>query len=247
MKKKICFVFFILFVFVDTKAQAQGIRVVYQEQMNPVTNIQSDNPEIVASIKAQMGSMKKIMCLYYNKGESIYKPMHNTEKEPDTNQPTSGMKIIMTGSDVCVYKNQKSKEIISQEYIMDKKFLITDSMKTSEWVLSDEVKEISNYKCRKAVSKDGTTTVWYCPDIPVNDGPYLFRGLPGLIMQAEHFNKTVTVQELTPINDTDNIIKKPTDGKKITRNEFEKTIKKKMEEMGAPSQGVNVNVDIIKM
>lgn len=245
MKKKICFTLLALFVFVGTRAQ--GIRVVYQEQMKPNVNIQTNNPETTAAIEAQMSNMKKSMCLYYNKGTSIYEPLKNTANESISDQNTSGMKIVMMGNDVCVYKNQKSKQILSQEYIMDKKFLIIDSLKTIDWLLTEEVKEIMNYKCKKAVSKTGTTTAWYCPDIPVNDGPYIFWGLPGLIMQVEHFNKTVTVLEINQVYDTDTVIKEPTTGKKITREEFEKTMKKKMEEMGAPSQGTNVKVDIIKL
>jgi len=233
-----------LFMFCGVKAQ--GIRVIYLEQMKP--SIQMDNPEMAEAMASQFSNMKKSMCLYYNKGVSIYKRLETkVENKLTPEQSNSGMKIAMMGGDVCVYKNQNDKEIVSQEYILDKKFVITDSLKAFDWILSDEVKVINNYKCKKAVTKEGTTTAWYCLDIPINEGPYIFWGLPGLIIQIEHFNMTVIAQEVNQTDEADNKIKKPIDGKKINREDFDKTMQKKMEEMGAPSQGVNVKIDVIKM
>lgn len=53
-----------------------------------------------------------------------------------------------------------------------------------KWNIKDEFTDIFGYKCQKAtLSMYGRKwTAWFNPDIPINDGPYKFLGLPGLIM-----------------------------------------------------------------
>jgi Protein of unknown function (Porph_ging). len=226
-------------------AKSQNIRVTYQEQMVPT--IQTNDPQMATAMKAQFSNMKKTMFLFYHKGESSYEPsLNNKENDPISDQSGSGIKLVMTGSSNTVYKNQNQQEVISQEYIMDRKFLITEPLLNFNWVLSNEEKLINNFKCKKAVDKTGNATAWYCPSIPISDGPYIFGGLPGLIIELSYMNKTVTALDVTQIKDDEVKIKKPTDGKAVTREEFNTIQQKKMKEMGAQSQGVNVKIDIQK-
>lgn len=55
-----------------------------------------------------------------------------------------------------------------------------------EWVLSDEEKEVEGYRCKKATAHylGRDWTVWYTEEIPLNIGPWLIWGAPGLIMEA---------------------------------------------------------------
>ena len=51
-------------------------------------------------------------------------------------------------------------------------------------MLVDETRSMLGYHCKKAqLSFRGRNyTAWYAPEIPSPDGPYLFQGLPGLIL-----------------------------------------------------------------
>ena len=53
-----------------------------------------------------------------------------------------------------------------------------------EWSIGEETKEIMGYTCRKATCHHSGRdyTAWYAEDIALSDGPYIFRGLPGLIV-----------------------------------------------------------------
>jgi GLPGLI family protein len=55
-----------------------------------------------------------------------------------------------------------------------------------EWVLSNEEKEIEGYHCHKATARylGRDWTVWYTEEIPINIGPWLLWGAPGLIVEA---------------------------------------------------------------
>jgi len=55
-----------------------------------------------------------------------------------------------------------------------------------KWTLLDETRTISTYRCRKAVGKyrNKNMTAWYTEEIPISEGPYNFKGLPGLVIEA---------------------------------------------------------------
>ncbi len=55
------------------------------------------------------------------------------------------------------------------------------------WEILDETKDIIGYECIKAVSADRGRrwTVWFTPEIPIQEGPWKLCGLPGLILEAE--------------------------------------------------------------
>jgi GLPGLI family protein len=56
-----------------------------------------------------------------------------------------------------------------------------------DWEIEDSVKIINGYKCTKAVSviKNKKYVAWFTEEIPLSNGPYVFGGLPGLILQLD--------------------------------------------------------------
>ncbi len=56
-----------------------------------------------------------------------------------------------------------------------------------KWVLENQTKNILGYTCYKATTefRGRKYNAWYAKDIPISNGPYLFNGLPGLIMEIE--------------------------------------------------------------
>lgn len=67
----------------------------------------------------------------------------------------------------------------------------TEAKPKFQWEISDEKKIILGHECRKASTryKGRDYTAWYAVDIPLNEGPYKFYGLPGLIMEIEDSKK----------------------------------------------------------
>lgn len=57
---------------------------------------------------------------------------------------------------------------------------------TLNWKLMDEKKTFLGYTLYKAETyfRGRIWEAWYCPEISFNDGPYKFRGLPGLIFEV---------------------------------------------------------------
>lgn len=54
-----------------------------------------------------------------------------------------------------------------------------------DWKITEEKKKIGSYLCQKAESEYGGRkwTAWFTNEIPLQEGPYIFYGLPGLIIK----------------------------------------------------------------
>lgn len=71
--------------------------------------------------------------------------------------------------------------------IVRDKYLLQEAMPTADWELcADSVSTILGYACHKATATvlGREWTAWYADDIPLDNGPWLLRGLPGLILRA---------------------------------------------------------------
>ena len=56
-----------------------------------------------------------------------------------------------------------------------------------DWKILPETTKIGDYKTQKAETNFGGRTwfAWFTTDVPIQDGPYKFSGLPGLIVKLE--------------------------------------------------------------
>ena len=68
------------------------------------------------------------------------------------------------------------------------------SLKTNDiqhWKISDETKNIGNFKAQKATANFGGRhwDAWFSTELPFSEGPYKFRGLPGLILELKDSNE----------------------------------------------------------
>lgn len=81
------------------------------------------------------------------------------------------------------------------------------------------------------VPKEILVTAWYTPQIPVNQGPGEYWGLPGLILEVNSGRTTILCSkiEINPKDKTE--IKAPSKGKVVSKDEYETIVKDKMKEM----------------
>ncbi|WP_298755048.1 GLPGLI family protein [uncultured Psychroserpens sp.] len=81
------------------------------------------------------------------------------------------------------------------------------------------------------VPKFVVVTAWYTPQIPVSSGPGEYHGLPGLILEV-NADRTVMLCTKIVMNPKEKeLIEKPEKGDVVTRQEYNKIMKDKIEEM----------------
>lgn len=95
----------------------------------------------------------------------------------------------------------------------------------------------TNFMDAVDMPKEITITAWYTPEIPVNQGPESYWGLPGLILEVNDGKTTILCSKVV-LNAKDKVeIKAPTNGKVISQKDYDDTVTKKMQEMSEMNQG----------
>jgi GLPGLI family protein len=122
--------------------------------------------------KVLRGNNTRIFNLYFDNQESIF--------VLDKNHT-----VDSSGALKSVAKKSNSSNNYSQSCN------VNDSIPKLDWKLLPEQKNISGFKCQKAITffRCSTYTAWFTNAIPVNIGPWKIGGLPGLILELT--NETV--------------------------------------------------------
>ncbi len=76
-----------------------------------------------------------------------------------------------------------------------------------------------------------TVVAWYTLDIPVNNGPGDYWGLPGLILELKDDNTQILCTKIVMNPKEKTELKEPTKGKVVTQQEYDAIIEEKTKEM----------------
>lgn len=106
---------------------------------------------------------------------------------------------------------------------------------------ADNKEKKTDFLSGLSMPKEVVVTAWYTPEIPVNQGPDKYWGLPGLILEIND-GKTVVLCSKVVLNPkTKADIKAPSNGKTISQKDYDEVVVKKMKEMQEMNQGRNGN------
>lgn len=92
-------------------------------------------------------------------------------------------------SDYIFVKNLKDKKFENIYNLKNNEIFIKDSLPKFNWTITDETKIIGGFVCKKANTTYTSfgykfpIIAWFCEQIPINDGPFHFYNLPGLIFE----------------------------------------------------------------
>lgn len=81
------------------------------------------------------------------------------------------------------------------------------------------------------IPKEIEIVAWYTPQIPIQQGPGEFHGLPGLILEVQADRTSILCTRIVLNPKNTETIKKPTRGEKVSQEEYRKIVKEKVEEM----------------
>lgn len=129
-------------------------------------------------IKRQPRFMDNYFDLSFNKDKSIYKPGRETDVKVEP-------WMVGPAKDNIVLTDFAGLKYTSRRKVFEETFIISDSTNKVEWKLSNELRTIAGFECRKAVgiiSDSVYVVAFYTEEIPVSGGPESFGGLPGMIL-----------------------------------------------------------------
>ena len=98
----------------------------------------------------------------------------------------SGMRTYKSGDYQTIFKNYPKGKTLVQSRVFFDRYLYEEDSPVFNWQLETEESEWLGYKCRKATCtfRGRHYTAWYAPGISVNNGPWKFTDLPGLILRV---------------------------------------------------------------
>ncbi len=137
------------------------------------------------------------------------------------------------GEAVQIYKNRTSLSVTScLTHVINggKVECVQQIPECQQWLLTDETDTIFNYPCKKATVNYGGRhyTAWYTSELPINDGPWKFFGLPGLILKVED-SEQFFIYEAFGLQQYDNavIVKDKDDYEKCNLEQFNRLADKR--------------------
>lgn len=100
-----------------------------------------------------------------------------------------------------------------------------------------EETKTTNFMDGWEMPKEISITAWYTPEIPINQGPENYWGLPGLILEVTDGKTVILCSKLVLNTKEKKEIKAPKNGKEVTQAEYDKIVMEKMAELREMNQG----------
>jgi GLPGLI family protein len=239
-------------------AQTKEGTVIYERttQMGSFRFGGSLPPEVQAQMERAPRSRTDQFELLFTPQHSLYQYLPNAAADENAGSFSGGGVTIQMrrNTNEVSYVMYAAGTRVDQRDVLDKNFVVADTVQKLQWKLSTETKQILHFTARKATAtniltrptmsmengqmKRETVTdtvpvvAWFTTEVPVPTGPNFQGQLPGLILELD-VNKGQSVTKAIEFSPkvAANKIKEPKDGKRLTVAEFNKEREKMMEEM----------------
>ncbi len=154
--------------------------------------------------------------LEFNQNESLYKKS-KIQPEVDGNTP-----LWLKNDDAVstIYKNNSTNQIVHQKTILDKLFLIQDTMMYYKWTMGNEFRIIAGYNCRRVstIIMDSVYVIaFYTDAILPSCSPLSLNGLPGAVLGVvvPRINQTIFATKVEAYAKEKNNFDIPSKGEKV--------------------------------
>jgi len=227
---------FLLFIFFGVLAMAQNKRFIYEYKFIPdSTNVSDIKTEMMFLDTSKDGS-KYYSYTVFNSDSTMKVDLQKQLAATGSINVRSDMrKGDVRYSVTKTYPDYKTN--IHRRLSMDA-YSISEDRKIN-WKISSEKEKIGEWNAQKAEADFAGRhwTAWFSTEIPIQDGPYKFQGLPGLIVKIEDKTGSHKMELRGIKNITGNIDVNVFEAKEIAVNskQFQKVIK---EYENDPTKGI---------
>lgn len=245
MKIKLTFILLFLTLIGFAQNQKNDGSVVYKinaSEKKNTTTIENSNILFYNKTISRLDDIK--YHLQFSKDKSLFKMESALTNDSDKSDFFLKSAKLLGGEEI-YFTDLKDKKVTVQKSILGEVFLIQHDINYN-WKLTSETKSIANYKCLKAEMilkkskiyvNDIKVIAWFAPEIPIAFGPNGYGGLPGLILELNFGDLNYYATEVK--FDKELQFNKPTEGIKITSEDFENYISQKIDEYGFENKRKN--------
>lgn len=164
-------------------AFAQTNRFVYQVTMKPdasnKADVKTENAYLdISAEKSMFYSENRI------KRDSVMKANFQSSGARGFNRDQ--MESLRSNINYSIEKDKKNQKILYKDRL-GRDIYSYEEDRPLDWKILSETTKIGEYKVQKAETDFGGRkwTAWFTTDLPYQDGPYKFTGLPGLVVKVE--------------------------------------------------------------
>jgi len=233
----------------DTIAQCD-VRVKYELKFMPDT------------LKRDQYKTQTMVLRMNTKGVSVYQEFGNFRSDSVSAARTRNGKIKLSDTNeaikyrtkardnITVVKSwpEKSNALVMEVIGLDGTFYYTENKPDFNWKVDfSQTKEVAGYVCHaaKGAYAGRDYQAWFTTDLPISDGPWLFSGLPGLILEVSSLDEEFLYTCMSIQEDTGLIMLRGLDTAfKTTRERF---LKAKERNKVNPAAGVAAMVEAGKL
>jgi len=230
--------------FLPLVASAQEGIIVYERSQQYGFEL----PEFAQNFDFPTEAIKPVVLLF-NESESLMMEVPPEEVEEEGNSRGGGqasrmltyMKMTGTRGDneniLETFVSLTDGVIIESREFMGRTFRIESQQPTYAWKLDGEESNYLGYTVHKATAMQDTMKIeaWFAMEIPVEVGPESYSGLPGAILLLTINDGQVAFKatEISLSGVETEAIRRPVSGETVSREEYEKVVSNKMDEMAA--------------
>lgn len=124
-----------------------------------------------------------------------------------------------------ILKEKQTNQLKVYDRVFTDRYMYEEEVPNFKWTLSKDTLTICGYLCHKATStfRGRHWLAWYS-DLAINEGPWKFCGLPGLILQIEDSNHEHLFTAISIRKNESDITRKKQSNTKTTRQKFNKAL-----------------------
>lgn len=111
------------------------------------------------------------------------------------NRPKAYMEVVQDHNyrvtNYGAFTDLEKNDITHYIFTYNSSLFLKNNFKFPDWELTDEQKTIDNRVLKKAITyyQNRKWTAWYSEELPIQVAPYIFYGLPGVIIELSDENK----------------------------------------------------------
>lgn len=174
--------------------------------------------------------------LIFNENKSVYR-MYEDPNAMVEQGGGRGFRMRFGGASGTVFRDFDTNSKVEQREFMGKNFVITGNLDQKGWKITGEAAEIAGLPCMKAeladTANDRTLVAWFTPQVGIPTGPDTYAQLPGLVLQVETDDQslTITPQTIKWGEVDEKALDAPRKGKEVTNEEYREMVREAMENM----------------
>ncbi|MFC3157442.1 GLPGLI family protein [Chryseobacterium arachidis] len=207
----------LLFFFIVSLVSAQNYRFVYEYKMKP--DVKKKDSIVTDYMNLDTNGKKSY---FYNavkyERDSLYAITKSYKDLLSAKSYDQNLSYV-------VEKDYSKKEMNFYDKFKTVNLSVPEN-ETPKWKIEKEFLIINHINCRKAMAdyKGRIWEAWFSKDYPVNDGPYKFSGLPGLVVSLKDSenNHIFNLIQIKKVKGIFSLLPKST--KKMTFAEYKKTM-----------------------